>query len=104
MPKINIEAESLQDLLDWNGEDIFEPVLTCHIPSEELLKMKETKMSVHKVTVHGQSIERVVQIVTKASGSVFGEDRRDGFIHAMMPHRKLAPSLESKRELQSLLL
>ena len=61
-------------------------------------------MSVHEFNVHGQSIEQVVHVVTKASVSVFGDNRRDGFIHAMMAHRKLVPSLESKKELHSLLL
>ena len=96
MPKINTQATKLKDLIDWTGEGVHEPVLTCDIPSEQLSNFIEEKMTVPKFTVHGQSIERCMQAVTRACGAVIGEDRRDGFIHATLAHRKLAPSLESK--------
>ena len=100
-PQINTEATRLQDLIDWST-DIHEPVLTCHIPSENLSNYLEKEMTVPKFPVHGQSIERCVQAVTRACGAVFGEDRRDGFIHASLAHRRLAPSLESKQDLDTL--
>ncbi len=61
-------------------------------------------MIVPKFIVHGQSIERRVQVVTRACGAVFGDDRWDGFIHATLAHRKLASSLESKKDVHTLLL
>ena len=90
-PKINIEATTLQDLIDWTVDSIHEPVLTCNIPTDQLPKYIEEKMTVPKYPVHGQSIERCVQAVTRACGAVFGEDRRDCVIHATLTHRQLAP-------------
>ena len=58
MPKINTQATKLKDLIDWTGEGVHEPVLTCDIPSEQLSNFIEEKMTVPKFTVHGQSIER----------------------------------------------
>ena len=46
-------------------------------------------MKVPDFPVHGQSIERCVKEVTKASAAVYGEERRDGFIRATLAHRKL---------------
>ena len=43
VPKINAEARTLEDLLDWIGEDIYEPVFTCHITCEDLVKIKDKK-------------------------------------------------------------
>ena len=104
VPDINTEATTLQELINWPQDGLHEPVLTCHIPSDELQKYIHEKMKVPKFTVHGQSIERCVQAVSRACGAVFGDDRRDGFIHAILAHRKMAPSLESKKDLDTLLL
>ena len=103
MPKINSDASTLEDLIDWSGDDIHEPIFTCNIPNGDLLKFVDNKMTVPKFSVHGQSIERCVQAVTRACASVFGDDRRDGFILATLAHRKLAPSLESKQHVDTLL-
>ena len=94
-PQIKTEATRLQYLIDWSA-DIHEPVLTCDIQTDCLSNYLDKEMTVAKFPVHGKSIERCVQAVTRACGAVFGEDRRDGFIHAILAHRKLAPSLESK--------
>ena len=93
-PKINTEATTLQDLIDWTVDGIHEPLLTCDVPTDQLSQYIEEKMTVPKFPVHGQSIERCVQAVTRACGAVFGEDRRDCVIHAALTHKQLAPSLE----------
>ena len=104
VPEINTEATTIQELIDWTRDGLHEPVLTCDIATEDLPRYIYEKMTVPKFLVHGQSIERCVQAVTRACETVFGEDRRDGFIHATLAHRKLAPSLESKKDVEMLLL
>ena len=40
--------------------------------------------------------------VTAAAESVFGEERRDGFIRGRAAHRKLVPVINSKQDLINL--
>ena len=102
VPTINTDASNLQDLIDWSGT-VHEPPLTCMLSRTDILKFTETKMTVPKFPVHGQNIERCVQPVTRACMSVYGEDRRDGFIKATMSHRNIMPQQDSKQDLQRLL-
>ena len=56
-------------------------------------------MEVPDIPVHGQSVERCVKEVTIASESVFGLDRRDGFVRARFEHRnKTGGLLKSKKD------
>ena len=48
---------------------------------------------------HTQGIERAVKEVTTAAESVFGEERRDGFIRGRAAHRELVPVINSKHDL-----
>ena len=104
MPVINTEATDLRDLIEWSNPDVqlHEPLLTCNLNSSQLMDIIETKMKVPDFPVHGQSIERCVKIVSKASATVFGKKTRDGFIKATLLHRKLMSSNESKQDLMSL--
>ena len=43
--------------------------------------------------VHGQSMERCVKEVTADAEAVYGYDRRDGFIKAMLEHRNITGGL-----------
>ena len=56
-------------------------------------------MSVPNFPLHGQNIERCVQAVTRASVSVYGEERRDGYIKATIAHRELLNNNDSKTDL-----
>jgi hypothetical protein len=98
----NENAESLFDLIDWSL-DVHEPLLTCLLSKDELLKYNDIPMYVPCFPVHGQAIERCVQEVTRASQSVFGKDRRDGFIRATLAHREIMPVNQSKKDLFKLI-
>ena len=45
-----------------------------------------------------QGVELVVKEVTTASASVFGYERRGGFIRARLAHRELMPAFSSKKD------
>ena len=104
VPNINFDATSLEELIDWSG-NIFEPVLTSKLSTKEVEEYIDKPMKdIPSFCVHGQSIKRCVQQVTRASASVFGEDRRDGFVRASLKHRDLMPRVDSKKSLKSLFL
>lgn len=97
-PELITTATRLVDLIDWSC-DVQEPLLTCSFSREKLSKLRVDPMKVPDFPVHGQSIERCVQEVTKASATVYGEERRDGFIRATLAHRNVLPVNESKQDL-----
>lgn len=97
-------ATDLRDLIEWSNPEIplHESLLTCQYTKDELINIAQKKMTVPGFPVHGQSIERCVQAVTRSSSTVYGEDRRDGFIKATLMHRKLMSSNDSKQDLMGL--
>ena len=104
MPNISFDATRLDELIDWSS-NIFEPVLTSKLSTKEDEEYIEKPMKyIPSFCVHGQSIERCVQQVTRANASVFGEERRDGFVRASLKHRDLMPRVDSKKSLKSLFL
>ena len=56
-------------------------------------------MKVPKWPVHALAIERVVKEVTKASAKVFGAERRDGYVRAVVSHREMVPVVGTKSDL-----
>ena len=101
-PTLNINAKTLVELIDWSS-DVHEPLLTCSLSKEDLLKLETVPMQVMDFPVHAQSIERCVKEVTRASATVYGEDRRDGFIKATLAHRTILPTNQSKIDLKKLI-
>ena len=101
LPMLNLEATSLKDMINWKGAK--EPVLTCGITKEELIKFKKVPMEVPYYCLHTQGIERAIKEVTEASEAVYGFERRDGFIRARAENRELMPVFSSKETLLKLL-
>ena len=99
-PPLNLQATTLEELISWEGAH--EPVLTCDLSSRQIRHFIATPMTVPYYPAHTQGVERVVKEVTTASASVFGFDRRDGFIRGRAAHRELMPTFTSKKDLMEL--
>ena len=102
-PVINFGSCSLVDLIDWSKEDMYEPPLTCKIPTSELKHLIDIPMKVPDWPCHTQSIERVVKMVTEASEKYYSHEKRDGSIRAKEHSRRLMKKNESKKDLISLI-
>ena len=86
-PEVNLEATSLINLISW-GDDVHEPVLTMNLTEEQLRQFYSDPMScIPDFSIHTQSIDRCVKQVTRAAATVFGYQKRDGFIRASAYHR-----------------
>jgi hypothetical protein len=101
LPKLNTEAEKLQDLISWNRAH--EPLLTCNMSKEEIKELRNKAMVVDYYCGHTQAIERAVKEVTAASEAVYGEERRDGWIRSRAENREIMPMLNTKKDLLRLL-
>jgi hypothetical protein len=100
-PDINCDASRISELISWL-EGVSEPPLTCSISSSELKKFINIPMQVFDWPCHTQSIERVVKMVTEASGKYFSQEKRDGGIRAQETSRRLMSKNESKKDLFNL--
>ena len=86
-PEVNLEATSLINLISWDN-DVHEPVLTMNLTEEELRQFYRVPMDdIPDFSLHTQSIERCVKQVTRAAATVFGYQKRDGFVRASAYHR-----------------
>ena len=65
LPKLNINAENLKDMIDWKGSK--EPVLTCNFSKEEIKACLDTPLKVPYFCLHTQGIERAIKEVREYS-------------------------------------
>ena len=98
-PEINPKANSIVKLIDWTEEGVSESPLTCSLTTGEIKCFVHTPMKVPDWPCHTQSIERVVKMVTEASGKYFSHEKRDGVIKTQEASRRLMPRNESKQDL-----
>ena len=83
IPKINADAKSLIDLIDWCS-GITEPPLSCSLTTAQVKQFVDTPMIVEDWPSHTQSVERCIKMVTEASGHVYSQDRREGYIRSQI--------------------
>ena len=83
----------------WKIEECHEPVFTCKLTKDELREILDTPFKVPKFSLHTQSTERCVKMVTEAAASVFGQSRRDGFIRSRIHHREEMPEFRTKSQI-----
>lgn len=100
-PKLNWEARSIRELHKW--ENPTEPLQTSSTSSTDIWRYLDTPLQLPLVPCHAQSCERCVKEVTIASSSVFGLERRDGWIRAKISSRSLMPLNETKGDLAQLI-
>ena len=101
-PKINFDATSFRDVIDWKGKrKMYEPVLTCYLTTEQL-RMFHSKpyelASCHMWPCHTQSVERAVREVTITCGLVSTKFRRDGLLQSRAGAREVLPRNNSKAD------
>ena len=101
LPKLNVEATCLADLINWNRSH--EPLLTCTLTKDEIKRFDQEPMVVPYHCGHAQAVERAVKEVTAASDNVVGEDRRDGWIRSRCESRNLVQRVDTKSDLAGLI-
>lgn len=102
VPQIDFEADSYHQMIDWFSIRVTEPPLTkalSPVDIEENIKSAAmAEASIVQFPCHTQTVERMVREVTKASASVCGMKRRDGFIRARLLSRKNMPVFNTKQD------
>ena len=98
LPKINFEATSYTQLIDWKNPGITEPPLTLSMTDAELTAFKTSPFDVPHYPCHTQAVERGVRLVSEASSQVIGQKARDGFIRQRIHSRKELKKFATKKD------
>ena len=95
-PKIDFKAVCYHKMTPISQWHTIPPVLNL-IEDDKLLEFIEKPLKLgHEC--HNQNVERHVKLVTEASASVVGHDRRDGVIRNKIRSRKLIKNFKSKSD------
>ena len=98
LPKVNFQAETYVEMINWEAECLSEPPLTRNKTENEILSYKETPFVVSKYPCHTQAVERAIRLVSEASAAVVDKKARDGFIRQRIEARKELPTFKTKRD------
>ena len=90
VPKINFDANSYFELINWQ-QNYFDPPILRHITNQEISEVIESQGGLNliylKLPCHTQAVERSVKIVTEASLYLCDKKLREGLIRAKLASR-----------------
>ena len=95
---INLDACDIKELIDWEKGVITEPIFTANMSLVQLNALIVSPLQLPLYSLHTQSCERAVKLVTEAAQSVCGWDKRDGFIRTQLRNRELMPLFKSRKD------
>lgn len=104
IPKLNLSATSLQNLITWQPGQMQEPVFTCSLSRNQIKEILIKPYKVPEFSIHTQSTERVVRQVTEAAVAVVGQQVRDGFIKAWIHYKGAIPLFRPKEDIMAMFL
>jgi hypothetical protein len=106
VPPINFDCTDYTAMIDWSTVSVTEPPITMSISNDDLRDfIREPTTPVvtfDRYPCHTQAVERCIKVVTEASQSVCGENRRDGFIRTRLESRAKMPIFETKRDFNNM--
>ena len=84
VPKLNINANSYIDLIDWTDTIVSEPSFTASVMSNEIKKKIKSKtfseFKIPELPCHTRSVERHIKLVSETSSLVCDYASREGLI------------------------
>ena len=102
-PKINFNATSFKDVIDWKGKrKLYEPVLTCHLSTEELRMFHSKPYELPSSCMwpcHTQAVERAVREVSILSQQASTKFRVDGLLQSRRAAREVLPENNMRADL-----
>jgi len=90
-PVVNFNAQDYVDITVWASTSITPPPVLSDFFDEQIERAIQNLGLVYDLPeypCHTQSVKRTVQLVSKASSAVWGQERRDGFIRNTIASQK----------------
>lgn len=94
VPPLNWSAKTVRDMIIWTGAT--EPIFTAAMTCDQVRAHLDAPFVMKAFPAHTQSVERMVKEVSAASSNVFGLERRNGYVHARLHAREVAPDVTVK--------
>lgn len=103
VPELFFDAKEYFEIIDCQKVVWTEPPVTIKLSKDQLKEVVENPETsllayVTAYPCHTQAVERTVKIVTEASVSVCGREKRDGYIRNRLKSRENMPKYESKKD------
>ncbi|GBM87549.1 hypothetical protein AVEN_107199-1 [Araneus ventricosus] len=100
VPKLDFNAKDYFTLINWQRVGRFEPPLLMNVPFKEIVAMLKVKKTEEwsKYPCHAQAVERCIRLVSEASESVYGDEKRHGFILNRIQSRSLIKHYNTKKD------
>ena len=95
VPVINKDAKVYYNMINLNNPEIEQPPAIRDMTDDEINEIRRIPLYL-KHPCHNQKVERHVKLVSEASLSVTGYERRDGMIRQRIRSRKLMKKFDSK--------
>ena len=106
VPKLNINASSYIDLIDWTDTIVSEPAFTASVTSNEIKEMIKSKtfseFKIPELPCHTQSVERRIKLVSEASSLVCDHGSREGLIRNKLSSRATMPCFNTMSQYKTL--
>ena len=97
VPKINLEANVYYRMVNLNSQDVTKPPVTKRMSVESIEQFRTKPLRLDH-PCHNQSVERHVKLVSEASQTVAGFEKRDGLIRMKIKSRKLMKVFNTKKD------
>ena len=98
VPQLNWEATSYTRMIDWQKSVVTEPPVVKSFSDDMLKQVYSQPLNLPDYSVHTQSVERAVKLVSEASKEVYGGKARHSLILSRLESREQRPSYDTKRE------
>ena len=98
VPKLQWNAFSWVDIIDWNETSVHLPYIIECLSEEEISACMWRPPCFPAFPLHTQSVERAVKLVTEASHQVQGEESRHGYILSVLEARRVRKPFETKKD------
>ena len=98
VPKLQWNAFSWVDIIDWNTISVHLPYIIECMSMEEITASMWQPPCFPAFPLHTQSVERAVKLVTEASHQVEGEEGRHGWILSVLEARRIRKPFETKKD------
>ena len=104
--KLNIDASSYIDLIDWTDTIVSEPAFTASVTSNEIKEMIRSRtfseFKIPELPCHTQSVERRIKLVSEASSLVCDHASREGLIRNKLSSRATMPCFNTMSQYKTL--
>ena len=99
VPPLQWDASSWEEMIDWDKAKVFEPFILEKLSDQDISSALDTPVVFPPYSLHSQSVERAVKLVSTASQNVCGAENRHKYCLSIIASRKArsAEALKTKK-------